>query len=415
MGPTPTSLRATWVTMAPLPSNASPPTATWWPAAGGANASSAATARTYSAGVLGWHGAIYEAVMAPLQEGVVYAYSVSGGGSASPPLTFSLPPPAGAASTRLAFMGDVGTIVPLGWAVCDRLAEEHLEGAAGRFDAVIVAGDLSYSTVEPSSCSPTNPGCDSVEWTWDSWGMQVEPFAATAPLLTAVGNHEKVPGNVTALGPAAAPTLSAFAAYEARYPTRQAPAQGMSFWYSVDVGPIHLVFLSSEHPFAEDSAQGAWLARDLAAVNRASTPWVAAVLHRPVYSAAVLEWADHSPGGKLSAALEPPFQRGGVDLCLAGHIHSWDYTHAVRNGSVVARPANGTSTYADPGAPIYVVQGTGGGLPENVFFDPPPPWSAARILGSFGYGRITASAKSLQYEFVGLYGEVLGAFQITKS
>ena len=35
------------------------------------------------------------------------------------------------------------------------------------------------------------------------------------------------------------------------------------------------------------------------------TPWVVVALHRPILSAAVLEWKDHSPGGKLSAALEP--------------------------------------------------------------------------------------------------------------
>ena len=46
------------------------------------------------------------------------------------------------------------------------------------------------------------------------------------------------------------------------------------------------------------------------------------MIHRPVYSAALLEWADHSPGGKLSAAWEPLFL-GRVDLVLSGHIHTF--------------------------------------------------------------------------------------------
>jgi hypothetical protein len=67
-------------------------------------------------------------------------------------------------------------------------------------------------------------------------------------------------------------------------------------------------------------------------------------------------------------------------------------------------------------------QGTSGGLPENVFFDPAPAWSAARILGSFGYGRLTllpaaAAAMPLQlvYEFVGMHGQVLDAWAINKT
>jgi hypothetical protein len=276
---------------------------------------------------------------------------------------------------------------------------------------MILAGDLAYATVDPHSCSPTNPSCDELEWTWDSFGLQLEPITETLPLFSAVGNHEGVGGNITAADGTV--RHSAFASYEARYPM-PAPAPG-AFWWSTDVGPLHLLFLSSEHAFAPASAQWAWAQADLAAVDRAATPWVAAVLHRPIYSAAVLEWEDHSPGGKLAVALEPLLQGGAVDLVLAGHIHSWEYTHPVRNGTVVARPSGaGNATYVNPGAPIYVVQGTSGALPENVFFDPPPAWSASRILGSFGYGRLRVNASALEYSYVGLTGVVLDAFAITK-
>jgi hypothetical protein len=145
---------------------------------------------------------------------------------------------------------------------------------------------------------------------------------------------------------------------------------------------VHLVAASSEHDFAPGSAQLAWLDADLAAVDRARTPWIVVALHRPVLSAAVLEWADHSPGAKLSAAFEPLFRRHAVDLCVAGHIHSYEYTFPVFNGTVLggyAPGANGSDgtapTFVDPPAPIYVVQGTSGALPENIFFDP------AHILG----------------------------------
>jgi hypothetical protein len=45
---------------------------------------------------------------------------------------------------------------------------------------------------------------------------------------------------------------------------------------------------------------------------------------------------------------------------------------------------------------------------------PPPAWSAARNLGSFGYGRLHVNASALAYEYVGLTGVVLDQFWITQ-
>jgi hypothetical protein len=416
------SLSITWVTAVPLPEGCLQQ-ASYWPADGSGSSQSAdAESYTYSAGVGGWHGQLHSAQLTGLAPGVRYSYTVGGSGAAGAPCSprsearaAALPPPRGAPSAYLAVAADMGTIVPLGWAVADLMAEDALEGAQ-RFDAVVLAGDLAYATVEPSSCSAANPGCDEVEWTWDAFGLQLEPLAEALPLLTAVGNHEHVPGNITrsSNGTAPATAPSAFAAYQARYPM-PTPAPG-AFWWATDVGPLHLLFLSSEHAFDAASPQWAWAAGDLRALDRGATPWVAVVLHRPVYSAAVLEWEDHCPGGKLAVALEPLLQLGGgVDVVLQGHIHSWERTHPVRNGTVVARPGGaGNATYVNPGAPIYVVQGTSGALPENVFFDPAPAWSAARNLGSFGYGRLRVNASAFAYEYVGLTGAVLDAFAITK-
>jgi hypothetical protein len=420
-GPQPgASMRASWATFNSTSSGS--PRVTWWPAGSpGARSTAPASESTYTAGEGGWSGQLYSAVMAPLQPSTMYAYTVGTSADATDERTFTLPP-RGGAPARLAFAADMGTIVPLGWAVSDRLVEDHLAGPDGRYDAVVLGGDLSYSTVEPSSCSAANPGCDSLELVWDFFGVQIEPFSSTAALLTACGNHEHVPGNITRSG---STVLSEFAAYEARFPMpSDTPSGGAgSFWYSTTVGALHLIFLSSEHPTGAGSAQAAWAAADLAAVDAVATPWVVAVIHRPIYSAALLEWADHSPGSKLSADWEPLFL-GRVDLVLAGHIHSYDRTHPVHNGSVVGPipPAN-ASVYRDPRAPLYVCAGTSGALPENVFVEPPPVWSAARHNGVFGYGRLEAAAAAaaagggdnvLNYTQLGLFGEALDFFQLRK-
>ena len=431
-GPLPgASMRASWATITAVNvSTDGEPRVTWWPADDlnpNASSTSAVTggASTYSAGEGGWSGALYSAVMSPLAFETVYAYTVGTLSYVSDVRTFSLPP-RGGAPARLAFAADMGTIVPLGWSVSDRLVEDHLSGAGGRYDAVVLGGDLSYSTVSPGSCSTTNPGCDSLEFVWDFFGIQIEPYSSTASLISCVGNHERVPGNITRSDGTI--VKSDFAAYEARFPMpSDTPTGGeSSFWYSTNVGVVHLIFLSSEHPVEPGSPQMLWAASDLDAINITATPWVVAVIHRPIYSAALLEWADHSPGSPLSVAWEPLFL-GRVDVVLSGHIHSFDRTHPVYNGSVVGPvpPAN-ASIYIDPAAPLYVCAGTSGALPENVFIEPPPVWSAVRHNGVFGYGRLEAAAATaaeaqqgsgehvLNYTQLGLFGEVVDWFQVRK-
>ena len=76
------------------------------------------------------------------------------------------------------------------------------------------------------------------------------------------------------------------------------PGPALGHWYSFDAGLVHFVLLSSEvwhmdaFNLTNDAgetieisapAQLAWLEADLASVNRAVTPWLVAVYHRPMY------------------------------------------------------------------------------------------------------------------------------------
>jgi hypothetical protein len=78
-----------------------------------------------------------------------------------------------------------------------------------------------------------------------------------------------------------------------------------NLWFSFNVGPIHFASVSSEHNYSIGSPQALWLDADLAAVDRAVTPWIILSLHRPVYSADASEYDSHSPGGALARWLEP--------------------------------------------------------------------------------------------------------------
>ena len=106
-------------------------------------------------------------------------------------------------------------------------------------------------------------------------------------------------------------------------------------------------------------AQRAWLAADLASVDRAAQPWIVAVFHRPFYcsnadsdecSSIPLNW----PANPLRVDLEPLFMASGVDLCLEAHEHSVEIVYPLVNGTVRARDFNA------PTAPIHWVTGAAG-------------------------------------------------------
>ena len=106
-------------------------------------------------------------------------------------------------------------------------------------------------------------------------------------------------------------------------------------------------------------AQKAWLEQDLAAVDRAATPWVIAVYHRPFYcsnsdfdecSSVPLNW----PANPLRVDLEPVFMAVGVDLCLEAHEHSVEIIYPLVNGTVRDKSFEG------PTAPVHWITGTAG-------------------------------------------------------
>ena len=92
--------------------------------------------------------------------------------------------------------------------------------SAGGLDTILHAGDLSYA--------------DGNGYRWDSYARLIEPLATTVPIASIGGNHEVANGYENWL------------AYESRYPNRHDAASSESFlWYSLDVGPAHVVMLCS--------------------------------------------------------------------------------------------------------------------------------------------------------------------------
>ena len=95
------------------------------------------------------------------------------------------------------------------------------------------------------------------------------------------------------------------------------------FWYSFDVGPVHIVYYSTEHDFRRASPQYIWLEEELRSVNRSRTPWLIVGAHRPMYASETDEPYDFIKI-MLQVHLEPLFYQYRVDVNFFAHKHSYE-------------------------------------------------------------------------------------------
>ena len=202
----------------------------------------------------------------------------------------------------------------------------------------------------------------------------MEPLTSHLPVMVVVGNHE------IELDLTPGPQLNtAFAPYRNRFHMpgdykrevwMQSPPQlldhflerynyslqyehGASY-YSYDVGLVHYVALNTYNTFcsAPGCPQYQFLEADLAAVDRAVTPWVVVTVHAPVYNTNKRHPQGYEVATNLfNAWAEPLFVAHGVNFVFAGHVHAYE-----RLGSV------GLDGLTDPSgrSPVYVTIGDGG-------------------------------------------------------
>jgi len=85
-------------------------------------------------------------------------------------------------------------------------------------------------------------------------------------------------------------------------------------YYSFNQGLTHfIVFTAEAYIYARDDTflanQVAFMAADLAAVDRAATPWVVALVHK--------DWTMET---EAFSAFTPILDKGGVDVLFCGHV-----------------------------------------------------------------------------------------------
>ena len=289
------------------------------------------------------HTAEFTGLTSLAKRPVYYQFGDNASGTWSPEYSLSVPPLPGdlSVSTVLILVGDVGrgydddsnTWRQYGKPAFNTtkmiLAREFNRPDGQDAQLVHIYGDLSYAT-----------GYAAV---WDVFFDMITPLASRIPFATGVGNHESdFPDSASyysvtdsggecgvasvTLFPCPLPTTRRLTKTQRKQMlVAPLPANINTPWYSMDVGMVHLVVLSSEHDYEVGSVQNEWLEADLRAVNRSVTPWVIATLHRPMYIDSTYDLgvtSDLVVMYNLQKHVEPLFWKYRVNLAMYGHNHA---------------------------------------------------------------------------------------------
>ena len=249
-------------------------------------------------------------------------------------------------------------------------------------------------------------------WQWEKWFHVVEPLAAQIPYMISIGNHEydhteggmsHDPSGVRTAagwhpswgnlgddsnGECGVPMYNRFKA--PMMTPYNAKTNGI-FWYSFNVGPVHIVMMSTEHDWTKGSEQYKFLEQDLASVNRTSTPWVILTGHRMMYTTQMCEDADYKVSLNMQEEMEDLIYKYQVNLMLYGHQHNYERTCKVYKQKCTK---DGTGT-------VHSVIGSAGASLEVCGFNSTLYGNySVNHLNAWGYSRLSATPTSLQMDFI---------------
>ena len=207
--------------------------------------------------------------------------------------------------------------------------------------------------------------------------MTLQPFTATHPYMPSSGNHE-------AYGTQGG---GKFLQYTRRFQavTENVGASSGSntnLWYSFDTPLVHWIAFTVESwtmTAQQLAEQAAWIAADVAKIDRAVTPWVVAFSHKA--------WQMDQTTWSLFDWMTP----AGVDFHFVGHWHQYTRFPPIdsRNNTVVADYdciSADNSTYTNPKYPTLIVTGAPGDIEVNPDHCSEKWQLAGKCSGNYGYG-----------------------------
>lgn len=264
--------------------------------------------------------ALFDALLTGLLPGTTFEY-IAGGLTSGAPLyrvaTQPATPCRGVAADGVTCNAYAplrfGVIADMGVANGVSVSSLTAAAEAGAFDYLIHAGDIAYDLASSLQNPATGTTMANTKGAMgDAYMRLLQPVLARTPGLICAGNHEYQPSS------------DPFLHYRSRFSglARAAARSGSSSvrYWSANIGLVHVVALDTEFvayggTAQEINDQQAWLARDLAAIDRKRTPWVIALGHKTM-------WMDL----QNATAMHGLLQAARVNLYLTGHQHNYQRT-----------------------------------------------------------------------------------------
>lgn len=179
------------------------------------------------------------------------------------------------------------------------------------------------------------------------------------------------------------------------------------YFYTFKCGNAEFFMVDSNQPCGPDSEQHARLEHALTA---STATWKFAAHHHPCFSSDDDDYGDawkgkedvdFRPGDGNARQLIPLYEKHGVDIVFAGHIHSYERTWPILNMAV--NQARGVR---------YIVSGGGGGGLEQA--GPQRAWFSIHVQKGHHFCFATVQDRTIQFKAYDIEGRLFDTFELTK-
>ena len=180
------------------------------------------------------------------------------------------------------------------------------------------------------------------------------------------------------------------------------------YYYTFTIGNAQFFMIDSNRDCKPGSEQYRWLEKALA---ESKATWKFTAHHHPCFSADEDDYGDHLTGkpgkqyvwGDSNARhLVPLYEKYGVDLAFAGHIHSYERTWPILQMSI--NQAKGVR---------YLISGGGGGGLEQAA--PQRSWFSIHVQRGHHYCFAAVHDRTIEFKAYDLEGRLFDTFNLTKA
>ena len=186
-------------------------------------------------------------------------------------------------------------------------------------------------------------------------------------------------------------------------------------YYSHDFKNIHLISLSTEHPFEEGSKQYKFIKSDLEKVSKNSNiNWIIVHNHKPLYS----NKNDKDEAEELRNTYHPLFEKYNVDLVMSSHNQYYERTYPIlynyQNDKQPVIIDYSKSNYYNTDGIMYLTVGTAGDELHDIE-DKEDYYVIQKERYGFLNLKLENNGKTKVGEFHNDKGKILDSFELIKS